>query len=144
VLTRDRKWPCDKCIELVTHVSGRCPTGYVAPWWEFSTVTNELLLECGIHCVRRSPAAARFVPESPLEEAGFELAVPLEKNGRPDDVARRRVEGRTATHLMITVLQRRMNIRQQSLEAPLIKPTPPVERLAERGLTLNPEAIQPA
>ena len=35
----------DKCIELVTQVSGRRPTGYVAPWWEFSTVTNELLLE---------------------------------------------------------------------------------------------------
>jgi hypothetical protein len=24
------------------------PTGYVAPWWEFSTVTNELLVERGI------------------------------------------------------------------------------------------------
>ena len=24
------------------------PTGYVAPWWEFSSVTNELLLERGI------------------------------------------------------------------------------------------------
>jgi hypothetical protein len=35
----------DKRIELVTQVSGRRPTGYVAPWWEFSTVTNELLLE---------------------------------------------------------------------------------------------------
>jgi hypothetical protein len=44
---------------------------------------------------------------------------------------------------MITVLQRRVNIRQQSLEAPLIKATPPVERLAELGLTLNPEAIRP-
>ena len=39
----------DKCIELVTQVSGRRPTGYVAPWWEFSTVTNELLLERVIH-----------------------------------------------------------------------------------------------
>jgi peptidoglycan/xylan/chitin deacetylase (PgdA/CDA1 family) len=38
----------DKCIELVTKVSGRRPTGYVAPWWEFSTVTNELLLKKGI------------------------------------------------------------------------------------------------
>src|SRR5271165_5475023 len=38
----------DKCIELVTQLSGRRPTGYVAPWWEFSTVTNELLLERGI------------------------------------------------------------------------------------------------
>jgi hypothetical protein len=85
-----------------------------------------------------------FAPDSPLEEAGFELAVPLEKNGRPDDVARPRLEGRAATHLMITVLQRRVNIRQQSLEAPLIKATPPVERFAERGLTLNPEAMRPA
>ena len=38
----------DKCIDLVTKVSGRRPTGYVAPWWEFSTVTNELLLRKGI------------------------------------------------------------------------------------------------
>jgi len=35
----------DKCIELVTKLSGKRPTGYVAPWWEFSTVTNDLLLE---------------------------------------------------------------------------------------------------
>jgi peptidoglycan/xylan/chitin deacetylase (PgdA/CDA1 family) len=38
----------DKSIELVSALSGRRPTGYVAPWWEFSTVTNELLLERGI------------------------------------------------------------------------------------------------
>ena len=38
----------DKCIELVTKLSGKRPTGYVAPWWEFSPVTNELLLERGI------------------------------------------------------------------------------------------------
>lgn len=38
----------DKSIELVTKLSGKRPTGYVAPWWEFSTVTNELLLERGI------------------------------------------------------------------------------------------------
>ena len=38
----------DKCIGLVEEVSGKRPTGYVAPWWEFSTVTNELLLERGI------------------------------------------------------------------------------------------------
>ncbi len=36
------------CIELVERLSGQRPTGYVAPWWEFSTVTNELLLEHGI------------------------------------------------------------------------------------------------
>src|ERR1700704_2598411 len=38
----------DKCIELVTRLSGKRPTGYVAPWWEFSNVSNELLLERGI------------------------------------------------------------------------------------------------
>jgi len=38
----------DKCIDLVERVSGKRPTGYVAPWWEFSRVTNELLLERGI------------------------------------------------------------------------------------------------
>ena len=38
----------DRCIELIEGVTGRRPTGYVAPWWEFSTVTNELLLERGI------------------------------------------------------------------------------------------------
>ncbi len=35
----------DRCIDLVELVSGRRPTGYVAPWWEFSRVTNELLLD---------------------------------------------------------------------------------------------------
>jgi peptidoglycan-N-acetylglucosamine deacetylase len=38
----------DKCIDLVTKLSSRRPTGYVAPWWEFSNVTNDLLLERGI------------------------------------------------------------------------------------------------
>ncbi len=37
-----------KCIELLTDLSGKRPTGYVAPWWEFSHVTNELLLKNGI------------------------------------------------------------------------------------------------
>src|SRR5262249_2986267 len=37
-----------KCIGLIEGVCGRRPTGYVAPWWEFSNVTNELLLEHGI------------------------------------------------------------------------------------------------
>ncbi|PAU74051.1 polysaccharide deacetylase family protein [Halomonas salipaludis] len=38
----------DHSIELVTKLSGKRPTGYVAPWWEFSPITNELLLERGI------------------------------------------------------------------------------------------------
>ena len=35
----------DKCIDLIERLSGKRPTGYVAPWWEFSAVTNELLLK---------------------------------------------------------------------------------------------------
>lgn len=38
----------ERCIELIEEVAGRRPTGYVAPWWEFSPVTNEMLLELGI------------------------------------------------------------------------------------------------
>ncbi len=38
----------DRCIDLIEKRAGRRPTGYVAPWWEFSPVTNELLLERGI------------------------------------------------------------------------------------------------
>jgi peptidoglycan-N-acetylglucosamine deacetylase len=38
----------DKCIDVITKVAGRAPTGYVAPWWEFSPNTAELLLERGI------------------------------------------------------------------------------------------------
>ncbi|KAF5303115.1 hypothetical protein FQR65_LT19042 [Abscondita terminalis] len=38
----------DKAIALITELSGKRPTGYVAPWWEFSNVTNELLLKKGI------------------------------------------------------------------------------------------------
>ena len=37
-----------KCIDLISQLSGKRPTGYVAPWWEFSHVTNELLLKHGI------------------------------------------------------------------------------------------------
>ena len=38
----------DHCIDLISSRTGKRPTGYVAPWWEFSTVTNELLVERGI------------------------------------------------------------------------------------------------
>ena len=37
-----------RCIDLINQLSGKRPTGYVAPWWEFSHVTNELLLKNGI------------------------------------------------------------------------------------------------
>jgi peptidoglycan/xylan/chitin deacetylase (PgdA/CDA1 family) len=37
----------DYCTDLIEQRSGRKPVGYVAPWWEFSAVTNEILLERG-------------------------------------------------------------------------------------------------
>ena len=37
-----------RCIEVLSELAGKAPTGYVAPWWEFSHVTNELLLKHGI------------------------------------------------------------------------------------------------
>lgn len=37
-----------KSIDLIKGLTGKGPTGYVAPWWEFSNVTNELLLKHGI------------------------------------------------------------------------------------------------
>jgi hypothetical protein len=46
----------------VTKLSGKRPTGYVAPWWEFSTVTSELLLERGIkydHSLMHQPYYVR-------------------------------------------------------------------------------------
>ncbi|MDO5103667.1 MAG: polysaccharide deacetylase [Lautropia sp.] len=48
-MTREQEsYVLDRAIELVTELSGRAPTGHVAPWWEFSPSTNELLLERGI------------------------------------------------------------------------------------------------
>ncbi len=38
----------ERSIDLIRAVSGRRPQGYVAPWWEFSAVSHELLLEKGI------------------------------------------------------------------------------------------------
>src|SRR5438094_6607769 len=37
----------DKCIDVAQKLTGRRPTGYVAPWWEFSPVPNDLLPKRG-------------------------------------------------------------------------------------------------
>ena len=37
-----------RCVDLLGGLCGKQPAGYVAPWWEFSNVTNELLLKHGI------------------------------------------------------------------------------------------------
>ncbi|WP_128481525.1 polysaccharide deacetylase family protein [Helicobacter pylori] len=36
-----------KSVELIKDLTGKAPEGYVAPWWEFSNITNELLLKHG-------------------------------------------------------------------------------------------------
>lgn len=36
-----------KSIELIQSYTGKPPAGYVAPWWEFSNATNELLIQHG-------------------------------------------------------------------------------------------------
>ncbi|GAA6900563.1 polysaccharide deacetylase [Helicobacter pylori] len=36
-----------KSIELIKDLTGKTPIGYVVPWWEFSNITNELLLKHG-------------------------------------------------------------------------------------------------
>lgn len=47
-MTRDQEIEVlDYCIDLITRRTGRRPVGYVAPWWEFSAITNELILERG-------------------------------------------------------------------------------------------------
>lgn len=38
----------DYCLELIQRRTGQEPAGYVAPWWEFSAITNDLLLNRGI------------------------------------------------------------------------------------------------
>lgn len=38
----------DHCLDLISSRAGKRPTGYVAPWWEFSEITNDLLLDRGI------------------------------------------------------------------------------------------------
>ena len=48
-MTRDQESAIlNRCIDLIQNVTGVRPTGAVAPWWEFSPATAELLLERGI------------------------------------------------------------------------------------------------
>lgn len=38
----------ERSIELIQRLTGRRPTGYVAPWWELSDTTTRLLLDAGV------------------------------------------------------------------------------------------------
>ena len=51
----------DKCIEVIEKLCGKKPRGYVAPWWEFGSKTNELLLKKGIK-YDHSPDEQRLPP----------------------------------------------------------------------------------
>jgi peptidoglycan/xylan/chitin deacetylase (PgdA/CDA1 family) len=48
-----------KSIDLITQIAERRPAGYVAPWWEFSNITNELLLKQGFKQDRLRQASGR-------------------------------------------------------------------------------------
>ena len=50
-----------RSIELIEALSGRRPRGYVAPWWEMSSVTVDLLLKHGF-AYDHSQAYRDFVP----------------------------------------------------------------------------------
>jgi len=50
-----------KSIELIEKFSGKKPRGYVAPWWEMSSVTAELLLQNGFR-YDHSQAYHDFLP----------------------------------------------------------------------------------
>ncbi|MPZ48651.1 MAG: polysaccharide deacetylase family protein [Dehalococcoidia bacterium] len=51
----------EKSVELIERLTGRRPRGYVAPWWEMSSVTAELLLKNGFR-YDHSQAYRDFVP----------------------------------------------------------------------------------
>jgi len=56
----------ERSIELVERVSGRRPVGYVAPWWEFSPETSNLLLAAGVeydHSLMHHDFLPYYVPE---------------------------------------------------------------------------------
>jgi peptidoglycan/xylan/chitin deacetylase (PgdA/CDA1 family) len=51
----------NRSVELVEKISGQRPRGYVAPWWEMSNTTAELLLKCGFS-YDHSQSYRDFVP----------------------------------------------------------------------------------
>jgi peptidoglycan-N-acetylglucosamine deacetylase len=50
-----------KCVGLIEKVAGKRPRGYVAPWWEMSNITAELLLKYGF-AYDHSQAYHDFLP----------------------------------------------------------------------------------
>ena len=52
----------DKCVELVTELCGVRPTGYVAPWWELSPNTIDLLTESAASSTKAASWRTTFRP----------------------------------------------------------------------------------
>jgi peptidoglycan/xylan/chitin deacetylase (PgdA/CDA1 family) len=50
-----------KSVDLIEKISGKRPRGYVAPWWEMSSITAELLLKYGFQ-YDHSQAFNDFLP----------------------------------------------------------------------------------
>ena len=82
-----------KCIDLIEKVAGRRPTGYVAPWWEFSAVSNELLLKHGIkydHSLMHNDFTPYYVrvgdswTKIDYSKAAEEWMVPLQRGEETD------------------------------------------------------------
>jgi peptidoglycan/xylan/chitin deacetylase (PgdA/CDA1 family) len=55
----------EKSLELAERFAGKRPTGYVAPWWEFSDNTAQLLIDAGIeydHSLMHNDFLPYYVP----------------------------------------------------------------------------------
>jgi peptidoglycan/xylan/chitin deacetylase (PgdA/CDA1 family) len=55
----------EKSLELAQRFTGKRPTGYVAPWWEFSDNTTQLLLDAGVeydHSLMHNDFLPYYVP----------------------------------------------------------------------------------
>ena len=77
----------DRSIALITALQGRPPSGYVAPWWEFSARTIDLLLERGIlydHSLMHSDVFPYYVPRGETW-AKIDYGRPAESWMRPLD-----------------------------------------------------------
>ena len=57
-----------KSIELIKGLTGAAPKGYVAPWWEMSASTADLLLKARVSLTITAKATAifRYIMPAPV------------------------------------------------------------------------------
>ena len=91
-MTREQEDRARQVHRSGDQLSGKRPTGYVAPWWEFSPVTNELLLERGIkydHSLMHNDFTPYYVrvgdrwTKIDYAKKPSEWMVPLQRGRRP-------------------------------------------------------------